>query len=138
MPYTFRRVVYSELSARQQESFNYQKLSSVLADFGYSTIRLSDDWNGADFIAQHMQGAGFIKIQLKGRLLFAKKYVGLDVAIAFPDGGDWYVYPHDETLLIVNEITGFMETESWRGPGLYHFPKLSKAVRDALRPYCLA
>jgi hypothetical protein len=135
MPHVFQRITYSQLSPLQQESYNYQKLSSLLADFGYVTIRLSDDWNGADFIAQHMQGGGFLKVQLKGRLFFAKMYGGKDISIAFPDGPDWYVYPHDEVLRIVHGITGFMDTEAWRGPGIYHFPRISKAVKEALIPY---
>jgi hypothetical protein len=35
----------------------------VLADYGFLTMRLSDDWQGADFIAQHIDGA-FLKVQL--------------------------------------------------------------------------
>ena len=30
---------YNELNARQQESFNFQKVPAVLADFGYFTMK---------------------------------------------------------------------------------------------------
>jgi hypothetical protein len=63
----FPKVAYSDLSARQKENFNFQKISAVLADYGFATIRLSDDWNGADFLALHRDGET-LKIQLKGRL----------------------------------------------------------------------
>jgi hypothetical protein len=49
----FTPIKYEELNARQQEAFNLQKVSAVLADYGFVTIPLSSDWGGADFIAQH-------------------------------------------------------------------------------------
>jgi hypothetical protein len=59
MSRSFQRVRYSSLNARQQEAFNFQKVSAVLADYGFLTIRLSNDWRGADFIAQHIDGTTF-------------------------------------------------------------------------------
>jgi hypothetical protein len=35
-------------------------VSAVLADYGFMTMRLRDDWQGADFIAQHVEGAKFL------------------------------------------------------------------------------
>lgn len=67
-------IAYRNLNAIQQESFNFQKLAAVLADFGYITMRLSDDWKGADFVAQHVSGHQFLPVQLKGRVYFGKKY----------------------------------------------------------------
>lgn len=46
----FPKISYRELNARQKENFNFQKVSAVLADYGFVTFRLSDDWQGADFI----------------------------------------------------------------------------------------
>lgn len=66
--FTFSRVEYSCLNSRQKENFNYQKIAGVLADYGFITHRLSDDWNGADFIAQHIDGVLFLRVQLKGGL----------------------------------------------------------------------
>jgi hypothetical protein len=43
MPLELKRISYHDLNGRQQETYNFQKLSGVLADFGYLTIRLSDD-----------------------------------------------------------------------------------------------
>jgi hypothetical protein len=55
------RVSYKLLSARQQETYNFQKVSAVLADYGYRTIRLSEDWESADFIAFHNDGVRFFR-----------------------------------------------------------------------------
>ena len=62
------RAVYEDLNSRQQENYNFQKLAGVLAEFGYNCIRLSDDWEGADFLALHNDGATTLRVQLKGRL----------------------------------------------------------------------
>ena len=68
-----KRIRYKEdLNARQKENFNFQKVASTLADYGFNCIRLSDDWQGADFIACHIDGNTFVKIQLKGALTFEK------------------------------------------------------------------
>lgn len=85
---------YGDLNARQKENYNFQKVSAVLADYGFVTLRLSDDWQGADFIAQHVDGETFIKIQLKGRLTFEEKYCGKDLYIAFHNDGAWYLNRH--------------------------------------------
>lgn len=46
------RITYDALKgSRQQENYNFQKLSAVLADYGFMTVRLTDDWKGADFIS---------------------------------------------------------------------------------------
>lgn len=50
------RICYNELNSRQQENYNFQKVSAVLADYGFVTMRLNDDWQGADFIAIHIDG----------------------------------------------------------------------------------
>jgi hypothetical protein len=49
-------VPYRRLNARQKENHNHAKLAAALADYGYFVIRLSDDWKGADLIAQHVGG----------------------------------------------------------------------------------
>ena len=130
-----KRVRYEDLNARQKESYNYQKLSGLLADYGFVTLRLSDDWRGADFIAQHKDGRTFLRIQLKGRLGFYKKYEHKDLWIAFVDEGQWYLYPHDELLAEALEKTHVGKTRSWRERGGYSFPHPTKAVLPLLGPY---
>lgn len=129
------RIDYSSLNARQKENFNFQKVSAVLADYGFVTLRLSDDWQGADFIAQHIDGNTFIKIQLKGRLTFEKKYLDKDLFVAFHSDGAWYLFPHDEVLKEFLSGTNIGETESWKTHGGYSFPGLSVQAKKILEPH---
>jgi hypothetical protein len=132
---SLRRIRYSDLDSKQRENYNFSKLSAVLADYGFVTMRLTADWQGADFIAQHVDGNTFLKVQLKGRLHFAKKYKSEDIYIAFPWDKHWYMYPHDELLekVLATGIVG--ATSSWNDKGLFHFPKLSVEMLKFLEPY---
>ena len=133
----FDLIDYPTLNARQQETYNFQKVSAVLADYGFTTIRLSSDWQSADFIAQHIDGSTFLKVQLKSRLSFDKKYCGRSLYICFPDGGAWFLYPPDEFLKTVLEKTSIGETSSWKDRGAYSFPSLSRKMRELLQGYKL-
>jgi hypothetical protein len=139
MPMTFQKISYEELNSRQQEAYNFQKVSAVLADFGIVTIPLSNDWNGADFIAQCRDGITFHKVQLKGRLTFDMKYYGKQLYICFRDGvrdhDPWYMYEHDELLgkvIAEGQIEG---TKTWELKKPYHFPILSVRMKELLEPY---
>lgn len=135
MPLDLIRIKYEKLNARQQENYNYQKLAAVLADYGFVAMRLSDDWNGADLIAQHINGETFLKVQLKGRLTFCKKYVGKSIYIAFPYRDAWYLYPHDELL---EQIQGISKRDiSWNGKGDYSVRAPTKHLRQLLNPYLI-
>ena len=96
----FRPVPYSSLNARGKENRNFAKVSAVLCDYGFATVRLSDDYRGADFLAIHPDGT-ILRCQLKGRISIAKKYLEAeDLWIVFPaprrkDGDAFYVVPHD-------------------------------------------
>ena len=131
----FTAVNYSDLNARQKENYNFQKVSAVLADYGFFTLRLSDDWQGADFIAQHVNGETFLKVQLKGRLIFDKKYAGKNLYIAFYEADTWYLYPHDELLELVLSQSNIGATRSWQKSGMYSFPQLSRQLLETLAPY---
>lgn len=120
--------------SRQKENFNFQKISAVLADYGFVTMRLSDDWQGADFIALHIDG-GVLRVHLKSRLSLAKRYCGKDIWIAFGNGDEWFLYPHDELLDIILRETTIATTESWSQRGGYSFAGLSKDLRKLLDPY---
>jgi hypothetical protein len=137
IPLNFERVIYKKLNARQQEAFNFQKVSAVLADYGFVTIRLTSDWRGADFLAHHFDGTTFLKVQLKGRCCFYKKYEGYDLHVCFPSGDQWYLYPHDELLRIVLSETNIGNTASWKDEGGYNFATLPTKLRGLLEPYRL-
>lgn len=135
MPLNLKLIRYSSLNSRQKENYNYQKLSALLADYGFVTMRLSDDWKGADMIAQHNNGDTFLKIQLKGRLTFCMKYQDRGLYIAFRRGRDWYLYPHDEMLEKVDAVVKFRRNPSWKNDGEYSFAKLTKPLFQILGPY---
>jgi len=132
----FQRTDPKSLNSKQIESYNLQKLSSVLADYGFTTIPLRDDWNGADFLASHLDGT-ILGIQLKGRPTFDKKYHGKGLWIAFPDSSRniWYVYPHDECLTITLNLGKILDTESWKKKGNYHFPTIPEWLENLIKPY---
>ena len=50
----FKQIDYRQLNSKQKEIHNFQKVSAVLADYGFNCIKLADDWNGADFLAPTM------------------------------------------------------------------------------------
>lgn len=131
-----KKINYKDLTARQQEAFNFQKVSAVLADYGFITIKLSDDWQGADFIAQHNDGQTFLKVQLKGRLTFDKKYEGKDIFICFCHDDNWYLAPHDEFSQEINSINNYQKTLSWER-GTYSFPKLNAEILSLVEKYRL-
>ena len=139
-PIKFERVSYRSLNSRQKENFNFQKASAFLADYGYVTLRLSDDWQGADFIAYHVSGDSFLKVQLKGRLTIDKKYKDKGIWIGFNDRDDqgvWYVLPHDDFLRWALVNTNVGNTKSWNVNGVYHWPKLSNNIVTWLTDYAL-
>ncbi len=137
MSIAFERVSCQSLNSRQQEAYNFQKVSAVLADYGCVTIRLTNDWRGADFIAQHFDGINFVKVQLKGRASFDKEYRERDLCIRFPHSGGWYLYPHDAVPTQVLAAGALEGTDSWNSRSAYSFPKLSKCLKTLLEPYRL-
>ncbi len=123
--------LYEKLNSKQRENYNAAKLSALLSDYGYSCIRLSDDWSGADFIAIHTCGDVY-RIQLKGRFGFWKRYQGKDLFMAFRDREEWYIYPHDE--LLAEFLEHYELTESWNRGG-FSYPGLSLERTKPLEPY---
>ncbi|MCB0367667.1 MAG: hypothetical protein KDD68_19855 [Bdellovibrionales bacterium] len=132
-----KRVPYEELNDKQKEIYNYQKVSAVLADYGICTIRLSDDWNGADFIAVDLTGKS-INVQLKGRVHFAEKYLNKDLYICFPLNNEWYLYPHDLVFENYNNRNGLTSQPNWEKNRNWHTARPSRDLLDLLRPYLLS
>jgi hypothetical protein len=80
----FKKIAYDKLNARQKEQFNFQKIAATLADYGFNCIKLSDDWQGADFLAYHVDGTTTLRVQLKSRLDIKQKYRDKNIWMAFP------------------------------------------------------
>jgi hypothetical protein len=95
----YKKISYQSLSSSMKESYNFQKASAVLADYGFVTNLLSYDWMGADFLAQHLDG-DWLKVQLKGRITIDPKYENKEIFIMFQDkrSNYWYLYSHDNFL----------------------------------------
>lgn len=133
----YSRVIYDTLNAKQKESYNYQIISAVLADYGFITVPLSNDWNGADFLAIHKDG-DVLKVQLKGRMTFDKKYIGKDLFICFRNGVDWFIYPHDEILDTIASTSNIKQSDSWQNDGAYSFRQLSGSNKALLEEFKIA
>lgn len=116
-----KKVEYGALNSKQKESYNYQKVSGVLADYGYITYRMHDDYHGADFHAVHINGS-VLKIQLKSRVTIHDKYLGKDIYITFRDQqGDWYLYPHDKVYAEITKHSKGAEFNKQRS--IHYIPK---------------
>jgi hypothetical protein len=126
---------YDKLNSKQQESYNLQKASSIFAEYGYLVIKLSDDWNGADFIALEFGKENYLRVQLKTKLGFYKKYLGKNITICFydRDSNGWYLYPHDELCEII--MKKHEDTISWKEKGEYFFPKISEEDKEIIKNY---
>lgn len=118
----FQRVAYGDLNSRQKENYNFQKVAACLADYGFNCLRLTDDWEGADFIACHIDGETFLRVQIKGRMVIDRKYLGKGIHIAFLLDGDCYLYDHDALVCHVEERGRIEATVSWGERGLYTWP----------------
>lgn len=121
-----RRIEYKNLNSRQRENYNVAKLAAVLADYGYTCLRLNDDWHGADLIAHHIDGHDLL-IQLKGRLALKPDYRGKGLWIAFPHRGGWYLFPHDK-------IQDQVATRNPKAKG-WTWPKPPRWALELLEPY---
>ncbi len=132
-----KQIFYDTLNSRQKENYNFHKVAAILADYGFTSIRLSDDWQGADFIAQHVDGQTFIKAQLKGRMSIDKKYLGKDLFVCFPFEGEWYLFPHDEVVNHLLATSNIGSTSSWREQGAYSFKVISKEYLEYFRQFKL-
>jgi hypothetical protein len=131
-----KKLRISSLSIRKDEKF--QNMVECLVDNGYYCERLTDDTDGVDFIANHIDGKRRLKVVLNGRAGFYKKYKGKQLFIAFQEGGETYLYPHDEVLqewLDKGKIAG---TDSWKDKGVYHYSSLNAELKSVLLPYKLS
>lgn len=108
------------------------KLFGALADYGFVSMRLTDDSKGADLLALHVNGE-ILKIQLKPRLTVDKKYMNKAIWIAFREGEDWYLYDHDVVVEILLSSGRLAGTSSWDESDKYTFPHLSNSLRERLK-----
>ncbi len=79
----------------------FKKISAKPADHGFRSMWLNKDWQGADFIATHINDDKTLKILLKNNFSLNKKYIDQNIHICFIHENNIYLYPHD---LILQQI----------------------------------
>ena len=128
------RIEYKDLNSKQKEIYNFQKVAGILADYGYNCIKLTDDWQGADFLAYHKDGDQTLKVQLKARCTVDPKYLGKDIYIAFPCKCEWYLIPHDALARVAGDywprVRKMYGSDKEQRP--YSSPKPSKEMLERL------
>jgi len=128
----FEKVDYHRLNAKQKELFNFQKLSGILAAYGFNCIKLADDWQGADFLAFHINQTTTLEVQLKSRLTIDHKYDGKDIWIAFPHGDDWYLIKYDRLVEKVGKQTDWLRSLSWKDGERYSSTSINAGLLESL------
>lgn len=128
------------------ESYNFHKAAAVLAEYGFDCVRLTDDWEGADFVAYHKTAGRALSVQLKTCLVIDKRYEPLgELYMCFPlDGtdGTWYLVKHAELVDIVENYAPDWFAKYRAGGGFWHHTgrygrtgPMQRAVLDALEPF---
>ena len=125
----FDKIDYDSLNSKQKENFNYHKVASALADYGYDSMRLNNDWEGADFIA--VKGDEMIKVQLKGRFTVDKKYLGKDIFIAFIENNIVKIYKHDDVVEMLPK--NILDSISWCEKEAYSWGQTPKIYSPIIR-----
>lgn len=133
----FQKISYSTLNSRQKEVFNFQKAAGVLAEYGFNCMKLDDDWNGADFLADHISGTLTLRVQLKGRTTIGRKYMAKNLHMMFPLSHGWVLVEHDLLLRLVEEHTNWTATDAWVTGGLHHSASPNAPLVAALQLYML-
>jgi hypothetical protein len=128
------KINYENLNARAKEMYNFQKVSATLADYGFTTMWLNNDWQGADFIAVHVDGVTDIKVQLKGRFSFNQRYRGKNIYICFISVDGIYLYPHDKILDLIEQR---ISDRVWIEKGTWSSPTLTQKFKMLLSEYLL-
>lgn len=131
------KIKYNELGSKAKETYNFQKISAILVDYGFATNWLNVDFKSADFIAVHFNGLDILKIQLKSRVTIDKKYLSKDIYMAFPLNGDFYLVPHDDLVEFAGKSTSWLDSSSWIDKGGYSSQSPSSATIELLKNYKL-
>ncbi len=139
----FQHIEYGKGSgekSKQMETYNFHKASAVLAEYGFDCIRLSNDWQGTDFLAHHPDTGKTLKVQLKTGLVIDKKYKHRpDLYMCFTldrTGATWYLVKHQRLMEIVKEHSPEkFDLKSWENKGIYWTWTASTEVREALEEF---
>ena len=125
----FTKIKYSQLNSKQKENYNFHKVASALADYGYDSMRLNNDWQGADFIA--VKNDEMLKIQLKGRFTVDEKYIDKSILIAFIENDIVKIYDHDEAVNMLPD--NILDCSSWSEKGGYSWGQTPKIYNSIIK-----
>jgi hypothetical protein len=126
----------SRYRSQVREVINRNTVVSLALEQGFNAFLPVYD-GGVDFIFYRESDGLIRKVQLKGRWMIDRKYIGRDIWMAFPIADDWYLMPHDE-MLASAEADGVTQTDSWIGGGAYSRPRPSAATIAECAPYRFA
>lgn len=127
-----QKINYNDLNVKAKEMYNFQKVSAVLADYGFTCMWLNNDWEGADFIAVHCDGFTTLKVQLKARMWFHEKYLNKDIYMCFRENDETYLYPHDVLLEKIPLYKNAVADKGFR-----HLNNIPTKYKDILAEYKL-
>jgi len=134
----WKRVAYEDLKrGKAQEAYNYAKVASVLADYGFECTRIFNDTEGPDFIAYNAELRRTLRIQQKSAMQVESKYRGKGLWIVFQWYRIWYLIEHDKLWDIIANNTGYMEPPSFQKEQRVFKHRPSKKLKALLEPYCL-
>ena len=138
----FEHIDYREKTgknSKQIEIYNFHKAAGVLVEYGFDCIRVSDDWEGADFLAHHKGTGETLMVQLKTCLVVDEKYNDFkDLYMCFPlDGTDnWYLIKHTRLMEIARQhAPQWFESNRWKGSHEYWSYTATKEMRHALEEF---
>ncbi len=110
----------------------------MLADYGFDSVRLTDNWQCADFFAVHKDDGRILKVRHMRRTMIERRHIGKDLHVCFPIEGVWHLVSHDELIRIVEEThPSTLETHSWTKLGVYEWPTAPLWAREKLKAYAL-
>jgi hypothetical protein len=116
----------SRYHGQVREVINRNTVVSLALEQGFNAFLPVYD-GGVDFILYRENDGELRKVQLKSRWTIDKKYIGRDIWVAFPNGDDWYLMPHDK-MVADAETAGTTLTGSWKNDGIYSRARLSVAM----------
>jgi len=127
----------SRYRTQVREVINRNIVVSLALEQGFNAFLPVYD-GGIDFILYRESDGEVRQVQLKGRRMIDKKYIGRNIWMAFPIDGDWYMVPHDEMVALAEADGKTTKTKSWIEGGAYSWPRPSAAMIAECEPYRFA
>lgn len=124
----------SRYRSQVREVINRNIVVSLALERGFNAFLPVYD-GGVDFILYRESDSTVRKVQLKGRWMIDRKYVGRDIWMAFPIGTDWYLMPHDEMLKLAEMNGKTTKSDSWIIGGAYSLKAPSKETIEQCAAY---